>query len=45
MEDGGMEGCVAQLVEHRAFNLMAAGSSPATPKKGEVAERLKAAAC
>ena len=25
-------GCVAQLVEHRAFNLMAVGSSPAVPK-------------
>ena len=25
-------GYVAQLAEHRAFNLMAAGSSPAVPK-------------
>ena len=24
-------GCIAQLVEHWAFNLMVAGSSPATP--------------
>ena len=27
-------GCIAQPVEHRAFNLMAAGSSPATLKGG-----------
>ena len=26
-------GCIAQPVEHRAFNLMAAGSSPATLKQ------------
>lgn len=26
-------GCIAQLVEHWAFNLMVAGSSPAIPKK------------
>ena len=25
-------GCIAQLVEHWAFNLMVAGSSPAIPK-------------
>jgi hypothetical protein len=25
-------GCIAQLVEHWAFNLMVAGSSPATPR-------------
>ena len=25
-------GCIAQSVEHRAFNLMAAGSNPATLK-------------
>ena len=29
----GLNGYVAQQVEHRAFNLMAAGSSPAVPKK------------
>ena len=27
------DGYVAQLAEHRAFNLMAVGSSPAVPKK------------
>lgn len=26
-------GCVAQLVEHRAFNLMAVGSNPTIPNK------------
>jgi hypothetical protein len=26
-------GCIAQLAEHWAFNLMVAGSSPATPKQ------------
>jgi hypothetical protein len=26
------KGYIAQLVEHRAFNLMAAGSNPAIPK-------------
>ena len=26
-------GCIAQLVEHWAFNLVVAGSSPAIPKK------------
>jgi hypothetical protein len=26
-----MYGCVAQMVEHRAFNLIAVGSSPTIP--------------
>ena len=53
MHSGGTPvGCVAQLVEHRAFNLMVVGSNPAIPmtrnppgEAGEMAEWLKALVC
>ena len=34
-------GCIAQLVEHWAFNLMVAGSSPAIPKQDSFRMRSK----
>ena len=36
-----IDGCVAQLVEQQAFNLLATGSNPVTPKKLTVTLELK----